>query len=179
MADTNNKNAAAVEAVEAKAVEAKAEAKPVTATFPISGTIRLRGDGQAQSAFNLLINANDAEALDALKRLAEHVNAMPANAEKTQIEVVNDRGEAYVTVKLDKRSLSVIKRQRTFETNVEGVVRIVGAVNGQFRGEMDVKTATPADILTGGRVVDRVNDNGYDNVSAPTTGRTGLRGFRS
>lgn len=157
------------------AEQEKTQTPAVTANFEIEGSIRLRGDGAAQSAFNLLVKKSP-DAMQKLKALADVVNNKPENQDKTPIRVTNEAGEAYITVKMDPKSVIAVKRLKAFEVNVEGLIRITGASNGQFRGELSVKNASLVDILNGGRVVDRpVMD---DEMTAAPTGTTSLRGFR-
>lgn len=174
----NNTASETVTAPEAPKTEApKTELAPLTATLPVSGLITLRGDNQVQSAYNLVIHEGETEALAMLQRLADHFNAKPEMSNKTPISIKNADSETFIAVKIDAKSVGVLKRPRAFEVNVKGELRITGSSNGQFRGQLVVTGSVAADILTGGRIVERTA-NADREVAAPTTGRRGLSGFR-
>ena len=171
-------NATPVADVAAKPVDATPELPALSATMPVGGLITLRGDGQTQSAYNLAIHPSETEALTMLQRLADHFNDKPELDGKTPISITNADGETFIAVKIDAKSVGVLKRPRAFEVNVKGELRITGSSNGQFRGQLVVIGATAADILTGGRIVERTANPDRDVTSAPATGRRGLSGFR-
>jgi hypothetical protein len=148
------------------------EERKLTANFQVSGTTVLRGDSKTQSAFNLRVSPQDTEALLNLEALADHFNKQPERADKTVIEVVNEDGDAYLTVKMDERSINLIRRARAFEVAVKGMLRVTGTKGGQFKGELMVSEAAPVDILNGGRLVEVVVEK------APVASSQGIRGFR-
>lgn len=137
------------------AVETHAEAPD---TFPVVGRMNVRGDGESQSRYNLLVL--DGEAVANLDALGEEFGFVARNA----------NGDVWLDVGMDARSRRVLTTGGKGSTAlvIEGTVTIVDVKAGRPMGQLVVKAARPASLRDGGRVVEK-NEN-----AAPRTRESGI-----
>ncbi len=120
-----------------------------SAVMTLRGVVALSGAGGPQAGYNLNVDKTHAESIAALEALAAHPKLAGT------VDVENANGEVYISVKAGAKAKAAIKKAGAFDVLIEATVRITGARNRQMRGEIvEVKTAAPADILNGGRVVE-------------------------
>lgn len=130
------------------------EATPVAAEspiveFPVKGRISVRGDGQSQNAYNLLIL--DVDAHDALVKLSGF-------EQFSDMQATNEQGESWVSVTIDPAGKAKIRqagRQGATKIVVDGILTIVDIKNNKAEGFMRVTGARAANLLDGGRIFTR------------------------
>lgn len=138
--------------------------------FDIEATVELRGDGSAQTAYNVRIV--DVEAMHILDSLGAEFGAQVKNA---------TTGDYWLAVKATAGVRTKLKQAKSFSVLLKGRVRINKAVNGQLRGELfAITTAVPATLRNGGRMIERQarereDIEGAVTVASQAGGRGGMR----
>jgi len=133
---------------------------PAPDTFPVSGRIGVRGDGQPQASYNLLVT--DVEAVSALEALKKDFPDM---------DFTDSQGQPWMSVTIDpagKAKLRQATRQGATKLVVEGVVTVVDLVNGKPQGFMRVTSARAASLHDGGRVIERESREAPAATSMPS-----------